>query len=257
MISRLSIDINCDMGESFGIYSIGQDEQIFPYITSCSIACGFHGGDPLHIEKTIIHALHEQVSIGAHPSYPDLAGFGRRKMTIAPAELKAILKYQIAAIKGMTESEGGRLAYVKPHGALYNTASEQEPECIAILQAILEIDDRLPLMGLAGSLMEELTQKYQHPFIAEAFADRKYEPDGNLRSRAKEDAVILDPEEAAEQVRAIIMDQQITAIDGTVFPIKAHSICIHGDNPQAVMILQAIDRMLSAQGIQKQSIAAL
>ncbi|MCB0602361.1 MAG: LamB/YcsF family protein [Saprospiraceae bacterium] len=257
MASRHSIDINCDMGESFGIYTIGQDEKIFPYITSCSIACGFHGGDPLHIEKTIIHALHEQVSIGAHPSYPDLAGFGRRKMSIAPAELKAIVKYQIAAIKGMTEAEGGRLAYVKPHGALYNTASDQEPECLAIIQAILEIDDRLPLMGLAGSRMEELAQQYQHPFIAEAFADRHYEPDGQLRSRAKEDAVILDPAIAAEQVLSIILKQEVIAIDGSVIPIKAHSICIHGDNPQAVDILQAIDKKLEEHGIQKQSIAAL
>ena len=143
-MKQLSIDINCDMGESFGNYSTGNDAEIFPWISSCNIACGFHGGDPFHIEQTLKQAITYGVRIGAHPGYPDLGGFGRRKMKIGRAELKAILKYQIAALKGMTESLGATLAYVKPHGALYNTASTDISETEVILAAISEIDPSLP-----------------------------------------------------------------------------------------------------------------
>ena len=239
-----TININCDMGESYGHFKVGNDDAIFPYIDSSNIACGFHGGDPLHIEMTIKKAIAHNVQIGAHPGYPDLAGFGRRKMQLPANELKAILKYQIAAIKGMTESLGGQLAYVKPHGALYNTASNSREETAVIIEAIRSIDPQLSLMGLAGSVMETMAKEQEIPFIAEAFADRKYTADGRLQSRQIEGAVIHDPQQSAAQVLSIIQKQQVVSASGTIVPIIAQSVCIHGDNPTAVAILKAIREVI-------------
>ena len=239
-----TININCDMGESYGHFKVGNDDAIFPYIDSCNIACGFHGGDPFHMEATIKKAIAHDVIIGAHPAYPDLAGFGRRKMQIPPKELKAILKYQIAAIKGMTESLGGQLAYVKPHGALYNTAASSREETTVIIDAIQSIDSQLSLMGLAGSVVEIMAKEQQIPFIAEAFADRKYNADGRLQSRQIEGAVIHDPQQSAAQVLSIIQKQQVVSASGTIVPIIAQSVCIHGDNPAAVVILKAIREVI-------------
>lgn len=251
----MQIDINCDMGESYGRFKVGNDEEVFPYISSCNIACGFHGGDPLHIERTISKALQHGVQIGAHPSYPDLAGFGRRKMQLPREELKAIIKYQVAALKGMAESLGGRLAYVKPHGALYNTAADDESESTTIIRAIREIDPQLALMGLAGSTTERVAAREGITFIAEAFADRKYEANGRLMSRSKAGSVISDPEAAVAQVLSIILEQRVVSADGTSVPIRAESICIHGDSPAAVDILRTIDAALKEKGILKRSFA--
>lgn len=249
------IDINCDMGESFGNFRVGNDEKIFPYITSANIACGFHGGDPVHMEKTLKLALEHEVKIGAHPGYPDLVGFGRRTMQLKSEELRAIVTYQIAAVKGMAESLGGKLRYVKPHGALYNKASGDEAETMAIIQAIQSIDESLIFMGLAGSIMEELAKQHDIPFVAEAFADRRYEKNGRLMSRSKEGSVIVDPKQAAQQVLSIVRDQKVSIPDGSQIKVAAQSICIHGDNPVAVDILQQIEQDLTAHGIQKQSFA--
>lgn len=250
-MNQLKIDINCDMGESFGNYTIGNDDKVFPYITSCNIACGFHGGDPLHIEKTIKGALAHGVQIGAHPSYPDLAGFGRRYMQIKADELKAIVKYQVAALKGMTESLGGQLAYVKPHGALYNTAAKQKMEALAVIEAVQAIDSSLILMGLAGSPIEALAKEMEIPFVAEAFADRTYMSDGSLRSRTLDEAVIEDPEKASAQVLSIVLDQSVQTYEGQSLPLQAQSICIHGDNRRVEALLQAIDVGLTKAGILK------
>ncbi len=239
-----SIDINCDMGESYGHFKVGNDDAIFPYIDSCNIACGFHGGDPLHIETTIKKAVAHGIRIGAHPAYPDLAGFGRRKMQLPANELKAILKYQIAALKGMTESLGGRLAYVKPHGALYNTAASSRSETEVIIEAIRSIDPQLALMGLASSVMETVAKEQQVPFIAEAFADRQYTADGRLQSRQVAGAVIYDPEQSAQQVLSIVKKQQVISTSNTIVPIIAQSVCIHGDNPAAVEMLKAIREVI-------------
>lgn len=244
-MGNLPIDLNCDMGESYGRFKVGNDEAIFPYVTSSNIACGFHGGDPLHIENTIKGAIAHGVRIGAHPAYPDLSGFGRRRMQLGRDELKAVVKYQIAALKGMTESLGGRLAYVKPHGALYNTAADDASEAFCIIQAIREIDPELALMGLAGSIMEETARREQIPFIAEAFADRRYESNGRLRSRSKEGAVIAAPEQAAGQVFSIARHKQVESYDGAIVPVDAQSVCIHGDNPSAISILQAVERIFN------------
>ncbi|MEM8891605.1 MAG: 5-oxoprolinase subunit PxpA, partial [Bacteroidota bacterium] len=224
------IDINCDMGESFGNFRVGNDEAVFPYITSANIACGFHGGDPVHMEKTIRNALKYGVKIGAHPGYPDLAGFGRRTMDLKAEELTAIIKYQVSAIKGMAESLGGKLSYVKPHGALYNKASNSEQETRAIIKGISAIDPELIFMGLARSIMEEIAKSEGIPFAAEAFADRRYEPNGRLMSRAKEGSVLGDAEVASDQVLSIAKDHRLTASSGEVLEVHAQSVCIHGDN---------------------------
>lgn len=244
------VDLNCDMGESYGRFKVGNDEAVFPFISSSNIACGFHGGDPLHIEQTIKMAMLHKVRIGAHPSYPDLAGFGRRYMTIEADELRAIIKYQISAVKGLVESYNGQLAYVKPHGALYNTAAQDQKVAMTVLKAIQEIDPELHLMGLAGSPIQELAQSLGIPFIAEAFADRMYEPNGQLRARSQPNSVISDPDQAARQVLSIIQKKQVISIDEKPVSVNAQSFCIHGDNPSAVPILQAIHRSFKANGIQ-------
>ena len=239
----LPIDLNCDMGESFGAYAVGNDDAIFPLITSCNIACGFHGGDPLHIENTIKGALAHGVRIGAHPGYPDLQGFGRRYMRLQENELQAALRYQIAALKGMTECLGGQLAYVKPHGALYNTAAEDEREARIIAETIRDFGAGLALMGLAGSIMETQARKANIPFIAEAFADRRYGDNGKLLPRTVPGSVIHDPEAAAEQAWSIATKKGVYSNTGAWLPIDAQSLCVHGDNPKAVEILRALGRL--------------
>lgn len=252
-MSNYQIDINCDLGESVGHFKVGQDEKVFPFITSCNIACGFHGGDPTHMENTIKNALKYKVQIGAHPSYPDLAGFGRRKMKLEAEELKAILKYQIATLTSMTDSLGGKVAYVKPHGALYNTAADNKEEAIVIVEAIKEMGNELALLGMAGSEMEAVAQSQGVPFFAEAFADRKYNSRGRLLSRNLPGSVIEEPNEAAAQVISLVLDHQVHSDQGTKVAVNAHSICVHGDNAQALIILKAIDQALQARNISKKA----
>lgn len=246
-----SIDINCDMGESYGNFSIGNDAAIFPHITSSNIACGMHAGDPYQIEKTIDLALRHAVQIGAHPGYPDLQGFGRRVIPMKREELTAYIKYQVAALKGMVESAGGRLTYVKPHGALYNEMAANASEAETVIAGIKAIDPSLSIMGLAGSHVQQIAAEAGMTFIAEAFADRRYEANGKLRSRLKENAVISSAEEAASQVVAICLKNQTKTLSGEPVHIKAQSFCIHGDNPAAVDILTAITKQLAAAGIEK------
>lgn len=250
-----SIDINCDMGESYGNFSIGNDAAIFPHITSSNIACGMHAGDPYHIEKTIDLALQHGVQIGAHPGYPDLQGFGRRVIPMKREELKAYIKYQVAALKGMVESAGGKLAYVKPHGALYNELAANASEATTVIAGIKAIDPNLIIMGLAGSHVEQIAAEAGMGFVAEAFADRRYESDGKLRSRLKENAVIGSAADAARQVVSITLDNKTKTLNGEPVSIKAQSFCIHGDNPVAVDILKAITDQLQAAGIEKRAFA--
>jgi UPF0271 protein len=246
-----SIDINCDMGESFGNFKIGNDEAVFPFITSSNIACGFHGGDPVHMEHTIGLAIKHGVQIGAHPGFPDLSGFGRRKIDLSPEDLRSIIKYQLAAISGMAKSLGTAIKYVKPHGALYNLASDHEITARSIINAVGEINASLPIMGLAGSQFQTICEAENIPFIAEAFADRAYQANGRLLSRSQSGSVLTDPAMVAQQVLSIVVNQQVTAHDGTTVPINAQSVCVHGDNPSVVSILKAIDESLETQDIVK------
>jgi len=248
-----TIDINCDMGESYGNYHIGNDQAIFPYITSSNIACGFHGGDPVHMEKTIKGAIQHQVQVGAHPGFPDLPGFGRRNMDLVPDELKAVIKYQLAAIKGMAESLGTTVKYVKPHGALYNLAADDENISRILIEATREISDDFLLMGLAGSLFQEICHAENMAFVAEAFADRTYESNGRLRSRSLDGSVLTDPEAVTDQVLNMVVNQQISTYDGSPLTIQPQSICIHGDNPAAVTILKALQIAFDQHGIAKKN----
>lgn len=238
--------INCDMGESYGNYRIGNDEQIMPFINAANIACGMHGGDPYHIEKTIKLALKHGINIGAHPGYPDLQGFGRRVIPMKNEELSSFIKYQVAALKGLVEANGGQLQYVKPHGALYNHIAKNEEPAKVVIEAIRSIDANLSIMGLAGSHMRKLCNEAQMSFIAEAFADRAYENDGQLRSRALEGSLLTNPQQAKEQVLSILNDGKVNAHSGKSIPLKAESFCIHGDNQAAVDIARTIHQALKS-----------
>ena len=247
----MTIDINCDMGESFGAYKIGNDQDIFPYISSCNVACGAHGGDPLHIDRTLRLAVKFGVRIGAHPGYPDLQGFGRRPMQMSDRELNASIRYQVSALAGMAKSVGGEISYVKPHGALYNTACSDETVCKAIVDAIRNIDPHLSLMGLAGSQMGEIAQREGISFIAEAFADRAYEDNGLLRSRSMTGAVHSDPALACDQVISIATRNEVITFEGSTFHLEADSFCIHGDNPAALSILKELENKMSQNGLER------
>ncbi|WP_422356321.1 5-oxoprolinase subunit PxpA [Roseivirga pacifica] len=239
-----SIDINCDMGESYGNYHIGNDTALMPYINSANIACGMHGGDPVHIERTICLALEHNVRIGAHPGYPDLQGFGRRVIAMKPEELASFIKYQVAALKGLVEANGGKLAYVKPHGALYNHIAQNKADAQVVIQAIRSIDSSLSIMGLAGSHMKTLVEEAGSTFIAEAFADRRYEIDGKLRSRSLPDALITNPKDACEQVLSIANALFTQTLAGDKVSLVADSFCIHGDNPAALAIAQSLNEQI-------------
>ncbi len=236
----MQIDLNCDLGESFGRYELDQSEKLLPYITSCNIACGYHAGDPLVMERTIRLALSNEVQIGAHPSYPDLQGFGRRNMQIAPEELKAMILYQISALAGMVSAQGGRITHVKPHGALYNQAAKDAEVAMAIIDAIIASGKEYGLMGLAGSVMEGLAKRRSIPFVAEGFSDRRYHYKGNLISRHHPKALIRRKEEAWDQFRRMVKDHEVISNNGKKLPVHVDSICIHGDSPGALEFVKYI-----------------
>ena len=243
-----SIDLNCDMGESTGDQIIGQDRDIMPLISSCNVACGMHGGDAKHMEITIRLAIKNRVRIGAHPSYPDKAGFGRRKMNIDYETLKPLLKDQILKVQKLAQSIDGKMTYVKPHGALYNSMAEDIDESKAMIDAILEVDDHLALMGKAGSNLEAYC-KGKLLFIPEAFIDRTYTNEGKLTSRKEKGAVIMDPMKAVQQLLELYLNNQVITNAGKKLPITASSFCIHGDNPAALEILKLTHHILAHKEI--------
>ncbi len=248
-MSALKIDINCDMGESFGNYNFGSDEMIYPYITSCNVACGFHGGDPMHIDHTLRMAKAHGVRIGAHPSYPDLNGFGRRYLQMAPEDLYVSLKYQISAVKGMAESVGAKVTYVKPHGALYHCAANDETEAKTIIRAIRDIDESMSVVGLAGSLMQEVAGQASIKFVPEAFADRRYRQDGHLLPRTASGGILMAPGEVAAQVVSIVLDQKVLDDHNEPLTVHAETICVHSDHPKIIHIVKAISEALTERDI--------
>ncbi len=239
------IDINCDMGESYGSFTIGQDAAILPYVQSCSIACGFHGGDPLHIQTTIDLALHHGVRIGAHPGFPDLQGFGRRPMNLARPELVAMIRYQIAALSGMVAMAGGTMAFVKPHGALYNQAAHDRPTAEALFEAVAALDSRLPIMLMAGAPIELWAVTSGIPFLREAFLDRRYAEAGRLLDRSEPGAVIDDLQDAAEQFCDMIDFGRVRTRQGYI-DLEADSFCVHGDHASCLDVLRAVHRALGS-----------
>jgi UPF0271 protein len=229
-----TIDLNCDMGESFGAWKMGSDEALMDHVTSVNIACGFHAGDPSTIRSTIDTAIAKGVAIGAHPSYPDLQGFGRRNMAIPPNEVYEIVLYQVAALKGMCEALGSRLHHVKPHGALYNQAAKSAEISSAIVAAVKAVDPSLMFYGGSGTVMISAADRIGLKSASEVFADRSYQSDGSLTPRDRPGALIDDPAVAAEQALQMVKDAEVTTMTGETIPMKAETICIHGDGPHAL-----------------------
>ncbi|HXG82392.1 MAG TPA: 5-oxoprolinase subunit PxpA [Pyrinomonadaceae bacterium] len=250
----LFVDLNCDMGESFGAWEMGRDAELMDFVSSVNIACGFHAGDAGVIRKTVETAIEKGAAIGAHPSFPDLQGFGRREMKMSAREIFDIVLYQIAAVKGICESLGGRLHHVKPHGALYNQAAKDANLAEAIAKAVKAIDKNLILYGLSNSFLISEAEKIGLKTASEVFADRTYQADGNLTARSEPNALINDSDAAIAQVLQMIQAQTVTTTNGEIVPIKAETICIHGDGANALEFAKAIRRKLIAEKILIQTI---
>ena len=244
-----SIDLNCDLGESFGIYTLGADREMLSLVTSANIACGFHAGDPNVMAQTVRLACEQGVAIGAHPGLPDLQGFGRREMLVTPPEAYHLVLYQIAALSGFARLHGKILSHVKPHGALYNMAERDPKLARAIAQATFDFDFTLILFGLAGGQLVTAGAELGLHVAHEVFADRNYQPDGQLVSRQVSDALIHDPVVATQRMVRLIREATITAIDGTELRLKADTICVHGDNPQAMALARELKSELETAGI--------
>jgi UPF0271 protein len=243
------IDLNSDLGESFGNYQIGMDEEILKYISSANIACGWHGGDPMVMDKTVAMGKKYNIGIGAHPGFFDLMGFGRRNISASPEEVKNYVKYQLGALMAFAVSHGEKIQHVKVHGAMYNMAAKDKEFSDAIAQAIYDIDKDIILLGLANSEMIESGKKIGLKTANEVFADRAYNPDGTLVPRAIEGAVIHDAELAISRVIKMIKTGKITSITGDEISIKADSVCVHGDNPKALDFVRKIREELEKEGI--------
>ncbi len=250
------VDLNSDLGESFGLYTIGNDRAVLEQISSANIACGWHGGDPLMMRETVAIAKEKGVAIGAHPGFNDLIGFGRRDMDVTPREFKAYIQYQIGALSGIASAEGMTLQHVKVHGAMYNMAAARPELAKALAEAIYEVDPSLILMGLANSHMITEGEKLQLKTASEVFADRAYTREGLLVPRHMDGAVIHDSHIAIERTVKMIKDGVVEAITGEWIPIKVQSICVHGDNPKALVFVSQIKAALLRENIQIQSLGA-
>jgi len=246
----MRLDINCDMGESFGAYQIGADKAVMPYVTSANIACGFHGGDPAVMRATIAEAKARGVAAGAHPGLPDLAGFGRRAMQVTPQEVYDLIIYQVGALLGFARAAGVELRHVKAHGALYNMAAAQPPLADAIARAVRDLDARLVLFGLAGSHLLAAAERAGIPSASEAFADRNYLHDGALVPRSRPDALVSDVDEAVRRVVRMVREGVVADVEGEDIPIRADTVCIHGDGAHAAELAQKLRRGLEAEGIE-------
>lgn len=248
----MRIDLNSDLGESLGLWSMGDDEAMLDVVTSANVACGFHAGDPLVMQRTVAAAAERGVVVGAHVAYRDLVGFGRRFLDVAPHELVADVAYQVAALDGMCRLAGTRVGYVKPHGALYNTIVHHETQARAVVTAVKSYDDALPIMGLPGSAVQRLADEAGLPFVVEAFADRGYQPDGTLTPRSQPGAVLHDDDAVAARMVRLVTEGVVEAVDGSQVRLSADSVCTHGDSPGAVQMARATRAALEAAGVQIQ-----
>jgi len=245
----MRVDINSDVGESFGAYSIGHDTGLMKSITSANIAAGFHAGDPSVLRATIRTAKAHGVAVGAHPGFPDLVGFGRRELNVTAREAEDLVLYQVAAVAGMASAEGMRIQHVKPHGALFNMAVRNAELAAAIARAVAAFDPMLLLFGLPGSEILKAGRSEGLRVAAEVFADRAYEPDGSLASRRKPGSVIHDAEMVVERAVRMVKDHTVVAIDGSVVPLQADTICVHGDTPGSDDLAASIRAGLERAGI--------
>jgi UPF0271 protein len=243
------IDLNADLGESFGTWVLGDDEGMLDVVTSANVACGFHAGDATTIRRTVAAAAERGVVVGAQVGYRDLAGFGRRRIDMDPADLTADVLYQLGALEAMCRVAGTRVAYVKPHGALYTTAAVDEVQARAVVDAVAAYDRTLPLLGLPGSVLLRLAEGEGLGTVAEAFADRGYAASGHLVPRSHPQALLTDPGAVAERVVRLATDGTVLAVDGTVVAVPARSVCTHGDTPDAVALARAVRAALEAAGV--------
>jgi UPF0271 protein len=244
-----SLDLNCDMGESYGPWSVGSDAALLDYVTSANIACGFHAGDPGTMHKTVKLAIEKGVAVGAHPSLPDLQGFGRRAMSITPDEAYDLIVYQVGALAGFARALGGRLSHVKPHGALYNMAVLDRKLATAIAEAVRDTDPGLVLFGLAFSELVRAGEEAGLTVANEVFADRTYQADGSLTPRSQPNALIKDVNASIEHVRRMVGDGKVKSLQGTEVPVRADTLCIHGDEPTALEFVQKIRKALTDDGV--------
>jgi UPF0271 protein len=254
-MSTYTVDLNADVGESFGAYHMGNDAEILRYVTSANIACGLHAGDPSVMKKTVQLALAQQVAIGAHPSLPDLVGFGRREMAVSPAEVYDLVIYQIGALWAFVQAEGGVLHHVKPHGALYNMAATNAALAEAIAEAMYKVKPDLILYGLAGSELNKAGEKLGLTIAQEVFADRTYQANGTLTPRRLPDALITDAVVAARQVIRMVKEGTVQTQQGTSIAIQADTVCIHGDGPHALLFARHIQQALSLEGVRMETLA--
>ena len=253
MTAHNKIDLNSDVGESFGIYKLGLDEEVIPLITSANIACGFHAGDPAVMKHTISLAKRHNAAVGAHPGFPDLVGFGRRNMDVTPEEIKDYVTYQIGALQAFSAVQGLNLQHVKPHGAIYNMAVQDVRIFETIAEALSGLNKNLILVALAGPNMDELGEisaQYGIRIAFEFFADRAYNQDGSLVSRREAGAVIKNHEAAAERALKMVKEGEVVCRDGGILKLHADTICVHGDNPAALTLIRAIRDVLQTAGIE-------
>lgn len=247
------IDLNSDLGEHYGAWHLGDDSALLDIVTSANIPCGFHAGDPVSLRSTLSKAAARGVTVGAHVSYPDLVGFGRRYMALSPTELEADVIYQIGALHQLATVEGTQVSYVKPHGALYNTIAADTPtgraQADAVIAGILAVGGDLPLVCLAGSPLVERAQKAGLRVVQEAFADRNYEADGSLTSRREPDAVLHDTAQISDRMVQLILTGTLTTRTGETIHLSADSLCVHGDSPDAIDMARTLRTSLAEQGI--------
>jgi len=243
------IDLNADLGEGFGAWRLGDDDGLLEVVTSANVACGFHAGDPATMQRVCARAAERGVAIGAQVGYHDLAGFGRRRIDISPADLLADVLYQVGALDAFARAAGSRVRYVKPHGALYNTAADDAVQAGAIAAAVTAFDPALPLLGLPASALADAAATQSIPFVAEAFADRAYLPSGRLVPRGEPGAVLTDEAVVVDQAISIARDGHVRAVDGSLVAVSAVSLCLHGDTPGAVTLARAVRAALTERGI--------
>ena len=250
----MKVDLNCDLGEAFGNYSFGGDKDIIPLITSANIACGFHAGDENVMNQTVNLAKENHVSIGAHPGFPDLKGFGRRKMDISPTEVYNLIVYQLGALEGFCKVHQTRINHVKPHGALYNMGAKNKAIAKAIAKAVYDFDSAIVLVGLSNSLLISEAKAIGLKTASEVFADRRYEDNGQLVSRKEPDAVITDTDEALKQVLKMVTENKVISRNGKEIDLETDTICVHGDGKHALEFVEQIRKKLTKEGIDIQSL---
>ena len=248
------VDLNCDMGESFGAYHIGADDEVFPFITSANVACGFHGGDPTVMRLTLAKARERGVAVGAHPGFPDLIGFGRRNLDVTAEDAYDLVVYQVGALMGFARAAGMELQHVKPHGALYNMAAANQKLSAAIARAVRDVDRQLVLFGLPGSHLISEGEAAGLTTAGEAFADRNYMNDGSLVSRRRPDAQVHDADEAVQRAIRMVRDGKVRSVEGNDVPLRVDTICLHGDGPHAAEFAQRLRAAFDEAGIAVRSL---